>query len=128
MEYSFESDLGTIDEELLKYIGITNLDFSTPLTADTLEEVKKMLFSINTIVQVTFRDQVQVKDIETIKYVLELSPMITDSSVEKLILRDNNPNGILTKEIINESNGYPNGTKSGHAIVLTHISKDYLKF
>ena len=98
MEYSFESDLGTIDEELLKYIGITNLDFSTPLTADTLEEVKKMLFSINTIVQVTFRDQVQVKDIETIKYVLELSPMITDSSVEKLILRDNNPNEV--KELL----------------------------
>ena len=41
---------------------------------------------------------------------------------------DNNPKGILTKEIINESNGYPNGKISGHAIVLTHISKDYLKF
>ncbi|MBR4262854.1 MAG: hypothetical protein IKQ35_05775 [Bacilli bacterium] len=98
MENGFESDLGTIDEELLKYIGITNLDFSTPITADTLEEVKKMLFSINTVAQVTFRDQVQVRDIETIKHVLELSPMITDSSVEKLVLRDNNPDEV--KELL----------------------------
>ena len=98
MENSFESDLGSIDEELLKYIGITNLDFSTPLSSETLEEVKKMAFSVNTLVQVTFRDQVQVKDIETIKHVLELSPMVNDSIVEKMVLRDNNPQDV--KELL----------------------------
>ena len=98
MENSFESDLGSIDEELLKYIGITNLDFSTPLSSETLEEVKKMAFSVNTLVQVTFRDQVQVKDIETIKHVLELSPMVNDSIVEKMVLRDNNPEDV--KELL----------------------------
>ena len=40
----------------------------------------------------------------------------------------NNPKGILTKEIINENYIYPEETPGGHAVVLTHISKEYLKF
>ena len=39
-----------------------------------------------------------------------------------------NPKGILTKEILNENNYYPNAEDGGHGVVLTHISKDYLKF
>ena len=39
-----------------------------------------------------------------------------------------NPKGILTKEILNENNYYPDEEDDGHAVVLTHISKDYLKF
>lgn len=42
---------------------------------------------------------------------------------------NNHPRDILTKKIVNEPNGYPNGKRiHGHAVVLTHISKDYLKF
>ena len=40
----------------------------------------------------------------------------------------NNPTGILTKEILNENNYYPNEEAGGHAVVLTHICKDYLTF
>ena len=39
-----------------------------------------------------------------------------------------NPTGILTKEIINENNYYPDEKPGGHAVVLTHICKDYLTF
>ena len=39
-----------------------------------------------------------------------------------------NPKGILTKEILNENNYYPDEKDGGHGVVLTHISKDYLKF
>ena len=109
MENGFESDLGTIDEELLKYVGITNLDLSTPLSTDTLEEIKKMVFSVNTLVQVTFRDKILVKDIETIKHVLELSPMINDSSVEKLVLRDNSKEEV--KELLSFSYQNPDSWK-----------------
>ena len=40
-----------------------------------------------------------------------------------------NPKGILTnKKILDEPNDFPIGKICGHAIVLTHISKSYLKF
>ena len=40
-----------------------------------------------------------------------------------------NKKGILTKEILNDTkNIYPDSTPGGHAVVLTHISKDYLTF
>ena len=92
MESSFESDLGIMDEEVLKYIGITNLDFCTPLSKEALDEIKNMVFSINTLVQVIFRDKVRVKDIEDVKYILELSPLVDDSKVEKMILLDDTSN------------------------------------
>ena len=44
----------------------------------------------------------------------------------------NNPSGILTKEDLNKEETYIPGnagsSKRGHCVVLTHISKDYLKF
>ena len=40
----------------------------------------------------------------------------------------NNPTGILTKEILNKNKYYPDEKPGGHAVVLTHINKDYLKF
>ena len=40
----------------------------------------------------------------------------------------NNKNGILTSEILNENNYYPDERNGGHSVVLTHISKDYLTF
>lgn len=39
-----------------------------------------------------------------------------------------NPKGILTKEIVEAKKEYSNSTPGGHAVVLTHISKNYLKF
>ena len=41
---------------------------------------------------------------------------------------EHNPKGILTKEILNQDNFYSWSTPGRHAVVLTHISKDYLKF
>lgn len=39
-----------------------------------------------------------------------------------------NPKGILTKEILNKPRGITNNEKFSHSVVLTHISKNYLKF
>ena len=39
-----------------------------------------------------------------------------------------NKEGILTKEILNENNVYKDEVSGGHAVVLAHISKDYLTF
>ena len=39
-----------------------------------------------------------------------------------------NKEGVLTKEILNENNEYEDEKDGGHAVVLTHISKDYLTF
>ena len=39
-----------------------------------------------------------------------------------------NPKGILTREIVEAKKEHPNSTPGGHAVVLTHISKNYLKF
>ena len=98
MNSNFESGLDKVSDEMLKYIGITNLDFRTSLSKDDLEEVQRMLFSINTLMQVTFRDGVNVNDIENIKHVLELSPMCDDKKIEKMILRENTP--IEVKELL----------------------------
>ena len=94
MDFNFESNLDNVSDEVLKYVGITNLDFRTSLSSDDLEEVKRMLFSINTLMQVTFRDGATVKDIENVKYILELSPMCNDNKVEKMILRENTPSDV----------------------------------
>ena len=75
---NFESNLDAVSEEMLRYVGITNLDFRTSLSDDDLDEVKRMLFSINTLMQVTFKDGVRVSDIENIKHILELSTMCDD--------------------------------------------------
>ena len=56
MNDNFESSLGQVSEEMLKYIGVTNLDFRTSLSKDDLEEVQRLLFSMNTLMQVTFKD------------------------------------------------------------------------
>ena len=91
MNNNFESSLGKVSEEMLKYIGVTNLDFRTSLSKDDLEEVQRMLFSINTLVQVTFKDAVNVNDIENVKHLIELSPMCDDKKIEKMILKKNDP-------------------------------------
>ena len=89
MDNHFEEDLDSLSDEALKYIGVTNLDFRTHLSQDELDEVQKMLFSINTLIQITFKDGTEVTDIENLKHLLELSPMCDDSKVEKMILRHN---------------------------------------
>lgn len=89
MDNHFEEDLDSLSEEALKYIGVTNLDFRTHLSQDELGEVQKMLFSINTLLQITFKDGTEVTDIENLKHLLELSPMCDDRKVEKMILRHN---------------------------------------
>ena len=89
LDYKFESDLDKTSEEILKYVGITNLDFRTKLTKDEIEEIQRMLFSINTLMQVTFKDGTSVSDIEKVKHIIELSPMCDDKRVEKLVLRNN---------------------------------------
>ena len=91
MNDNFESSLGQVSEEMLKYIGVTNLDFRTSLSKDDLEEVQRLLFSMNTLMQVTFKDGVGVDDIENIKHLIELSPMCDDRKIEKMILKKNNP-------------------------------------
>ena len=91
MNDNFESGLGQVSEEMLKYIGVTNLDFRTSLSKDDLEEVQRLLFSMNTLMQVTFKDGVGVDDIENIKHLIELSPMCDDRKIEKMILKKNNP-------------------------------------
>ena len=83
MDNRFESDLDKVSEEMLKYVGITNLDFRTPLTKEEIEEV-------------TFKDGTRVSDIEDVKHIIELSPMCDDKKVEKMILRNN------TQQEVNE--------------------------
>jgi len=88
---NFESGLEKVSGDMLKYIGVTNLDFRMSLSQDDLEEVQRMLFSINTLMQVTFKDGVSVDDIENVKHIIELSPMCDDKKIEKMILRKNDP-------------------------------------
>ncbi len=89
LDRNFESDLEQVSDEMLKYIGITNLDFQSPLSKEELKEVQRMIFSINTLLQVSFKDGTRVDDIENVKMILESSPLVDDSKVEKMILRKN---------------------------------------
>ena len=89
MDNFFESGLDSLSDEALKYVGVTNLDFRTHLSKDELLEVQNIMFSINTLIQITFKDGTFVSDIENVKHLLENSPMCDDRKIEKIILRRN---------------------------------------
>ena len=89
MDYNFESSLDDLDDETLKYVGVTHIDFKTHLSPKELVEVQDIIFSINTLIQITFKDGTEVSDIENIKHLIELSPICDDKKIEKLILRRN---------------------------------------
>ena len=75
-----------------------------------------------------------VKEDEARKAIMETRPCVakfrlTERQWENFEnFYEQNPKGILTKEIINKPNNYSDEDGGGHAVVLTHISKDYLKF
>lgn len=74
----------------LRYYELTNIFFSSPLNDALIEELKQIFFSINNISQIYFQKDVDVKSIETVKYLLEISPTMDDASVEKYILNTEN--------------------------------------
>lgn len=70
----------------LRYYELTNIFFSSPLNENIIEELKEIFFSINNISQIYFQNDVDLKSIETVKYLLEISPTMDDALVEKYIL------------------------------------------
>ena len=70
----------------LKYFDITNIFFDAPLKQADIERIKEIMFSINNITQIYFTESVDLKSIELVKYLLEISPTMQDCNVEKYIL------------------------------------------
>lgn len=69
----------------LKYYNLSNLFFDTPIREKDIDQLKQIFFSLNSITQIYFRKNIDIKSIETVKYLLEISPTMTDSLVEKYI-------------------------------------------
>ena len=70
----------------LRYYELTNIFFSSPINEEIIEELKQIFFSINNISQIYLQDDIDIKSIEKIKYLLEISPTMDDSKIEKYIL------------------------------------------
>ena len=74
----------------LGYYELTNIFFSSPINDDLVEELKQIFFSINNISQIYFQKDIDLKSIEIVKYLLEISPTMQDEMVEKYILNTEN--------------------------------------
>lgn len=74
----------------LRYFDLTNIFFDAPLNYEDISNLKEIFFSINNINQIYFRYDIDLKSIELIKYLLELSPTMEDCGIEKYILDTNN--------------------------------------
>ncbi|MDD6879240.1 MAG: hypothetical protein PUD59_03305 [bacterium] len=70
----------------LRYYDITNIFFDAPINDFQINNLKNILFSINNITQIYFRENIDIKSIEIVKYLLEISPTMNDKNVEKYIL------------------------------------------
>lgn len=72
--------------EDLRYFQLTNIFFDSPLNEEKIKTIKEIFFSINNISQIYFTDNFDLKGIEIVKSILEISPTMEDSMVEKYIL------------------------------------------
>ena len=72
--------------EDLRYFQLTNIFFDRPLNEEDIITLKEVFFSINNISQIYFKDTFDLKGIEIVKSVLEISPTMEDALVEKYIL------------------------------------------
>lgn len=84
--------------EDLRYFQLTNIFFDRPLSEDDIITLKEVFFSINNISQIYFKDTFDLKGIEIVKSVLEISPTMEDSLVEKYIL---NASTLDKKKLLN---------------------------
>ena len=73
----------------LRYYDLSNIFFDRPLKEKDIEELKQIFISLNNISQLYFKNNIDVESIEKIKYLLEISPTMTDSLIEKFILEEN---------------------------------------
>lgn len=92
----------------LRYFDLTNIFFDAPILDNQIDELKEIFFSINSINQIYFRKKIDIKSIEIIKYLLELSPTMDDCRVEKYIIDtdDINLKDLSNITFINPSSWY----------------------
>ena len=74
----------------LRYYDLSNIFFETPINDSIFEELKEIFFSINNISQIYFDKDIDVESIEKVKYLLEISPTMNDSIIDKYILNVEN--------------------------------------
>ena len=89
----------------LRYYDLSNIFFDRPLKEKDIEELKQIFFSLNNISQLYFKNNIDVESIEKIKYLLEISPTMTDSLIEKFILDESSCD---YKKLININFSNPN--------------------
>ena len=72
--------------ETCAYFNVQNLLVDHSLTPIEIEEYKNLIFSLNNLQQVYFKDNCDIKTMETIKNLLTISEYIDDSNIEKYVL------------------------------------------
>ncbi|MBR1385200.1 MAG: hypothetical protein IJ568_00050 [Bacilli bacterium] len=72
--------------ETCAYFNVQNLLVDHSLTPIEIEEYKNLIFSLNNLQQVYFKDDCDIKTMETIKNLLTISEYIDDSNIEKYVL------------------------------------------
>lgn len=76
-----------VDIDSLDYFNVQNLSFNNPFNNAEKDLLKKILFSINNLQQIYFKDNIDVKSIETVKNLLSLSGYVIDFAIEKYIVK-----------------------------------------
>ncbi len=74
------------DDDILTYFDVQNLSIDHPLTPDDVEEYKDLIFSPNSLHQIYFKDDCDIKSIQLIKDLLTISDYVDDSLIDKIIL------------------------------------------
>ncbi len=80
-------DREEIDVDNLDYFNVQNLSFNNPFNDAEKDLLKNILFSINNLQQIYFKDNIDIKSIETVKDLLSLSGYVVDSAIEKYIAK-----------------------------------------
>lgn len=69
----------------IKFYDLSTIFFDSPIHEDDINKIKEIFFSLNNINQIYFIKNIDIKSIDIIKYLLEISPTMNDTLVEKYI-------------------------------------------
>jgi len=98
------SKIDNLDISQFRYLDISNIFFTEPLSNNEISSIKEIFLSPNGLNQIYFQGNCNFKTIELIKYLLEISPSMNDGNIEKYIL---NTDKLNMKELMNLSFSNP---------------------
>lgn len=118
--------LDKINDSSIDFFNIQTLSFDHPLTSSDLDEFKAIIFSLNNLSQIYFKDKIDLESIDKIKNLLSISGYVDDSKIEKYVVSDlslENMEKLLGASYDNPTTWQVAYTKEDNNYVLADIPK-----